>query len=267
VTEYNNVTDLGTINGGGATTVSSDKLDISQSFQIHLEDYSVFNPADSFPIIHKFDSDNNGLMIYQRVFGNQDIACVLEGVNGNTLLVRSTDRGGDTIDFIWDSSNRELVMKANGTQIDSASGNIVLPDLSNTAITISGSEGDYNEPFGGDSLNGTWNGSADNVTLEYGAGSSVNRLLTESFTVSSQAQASGSAELTGQVTLNGSPVQGAVVYAFDNTDKAFVGNTTTDSNGNYKIIPSKPVAGNEVLIGVDHDTGSGRFGEEKSTIV
>jgi len=73
--------------------------------------------------------------------------------------------------------------------------------------------------------------------------------------------------LTGQVTLNGSPVQGAVVYAFDNTDKAFVGNTTTDSNGNYSIVPSKAVSGNEVLISVDHDTGSGRFGEEKSTVV
>jgi len=73
--------------------------------------------------------------------------------------------------------------------------------------------------------------------------------------------------LTGQVTFNDSPVQGAVVYAFDNTDKAFLGDTTTDSNGNYSITPDKPVLDNEVLISVDHDTGSERFGEEKSTVV
>lgn len=84
---------------------------------------------------------------------------------------------------------------------------------------------------------------------------------------SQQAAQKAGVRLEGQVTLDGSPVQGAVVYAFDNTDKAFVGNATTDSNGNYNITPSKQVSGNEVLIGVDHDTGSERFGEEKSTVV
>ena len=41
--------------------------------------------------------------------------------------------------------------------------------------------------------------------------------------------------ISGQVTLNGNPVQGAKVRAICQDDNSYAGDTTTDENGNYKI--------------------------------
>ncbi|HDH07005.1 MAG TPA: DUF2341 domain-containing protein, partial [Thermoproteales archaeon] len=41
--------------------------------------------------------------------------------------------------------------------------------------------------------------------------------------------------ISGQVTLNGNPVQGAIVRAICQDDETYAGDTTTDENGNYSI--------------------------------
>lgn len=68
--------------------------------------------------------------------------------------------------------------------------------------------------------------------------------------------------LTGTVTLSGSPVQGAQVYAVRKSDLGFLGSDTTDSNGDYSIDTIKD--NQEVLVAVDYDDGSTLYGDEKS---
>lgn len=68
--------------------------------------------------------------------------------------------------------------------------------------------------------------------------------------------------LSGTVTLDSSPVQGAKVYAVRDSDLQQVGSDTTDSNGNYNI---NSIEENQViLVAVDYDDAGTLYGEEKS---
>jgi len=61
--------------------------------------------------------------------------------------------------------------------------------------------------------------------------------------------------ISGQVTLSGNPVQGAVVRAICQDDETYAGDTTTDENGNYTITG---LAGNKKYhIVVEYTDGSG----------
>lgn len=67
--------------------------------------------------------------------------------------------------------------------------------------------------------------------------------------------------LSGTITLGGSGVQGAVVWAIYESDQTFIGSDTTDANGDYEIVAPRPGV---ALVGVDYDSGSQRYGQAKS---
>jgi len=61
-------------------------------------------------------------------------------------------------------------------------------------------------------------------------------------------------KISGQVTLEGSPVQGAIIRVICQDDKTYVGDTTTDANGNYEIYVTK---NKKYHIVVEYTDGSG----------
>jgi hypothetical protein len=73
-------------------------------------------------------------------------------------------------------------------------------------------------------------------------------------------------DVTGTVTLDGTAVQGAEVYGYNETDEEFIANVTTDSNGGYTLTQAG-FAGETILVAVDYDDGSRRYGDAKSTVI
>jgi hypothetical protein len=73
---------------------------------------------------------------------------------------------------------------------------------------------------------------------------------------------SGGFELTGTVTKDGGAVDGATVWATRGDTLEFVGATTTDANGNYSF--QLPTDGYQVLVAVQYDDGTTKFGRAKS---
>lgn len=60
---------------------------------------------------------------------------------------------------------------------------------------------------------------------------------------------------TGTVTLNSSAVQGAVVYAVNQSDDTLTGTSTTDSSGNYSIDDSGVSSDHHLFVEYD-DSGT-----------
>jgi len=72
----------------------------------------------------------------------------------------------------------------------------------------------------------------------------------------STAGTSGFQEITGQVTLNGIGVGGAVIYVIDTETDSIVGTETTDGNGEYLLtVPSEPL----YHVTVQYDDGSEKY--------
>ena len=61
--------------------------------------------------------------------------------------------------------------------------------------------------------------------------------------------------ISGQITLNGNPVQGAIVRAICQDDETYAGDTTTDENGNYSITNLKGTKKYHIV--VEYTDGSG----------
>jgi len=70
--------------------------------------------------------------------------------------------------------------------------------------------------------------------------------------------------ISGQVTLNGNPVQGAKVRCICQDDNSYAGDTTTDTNGNYEITDLDPNKKYHVVVEyTDPDTGQKYNAESK----
>jgi hypothetical protein len=68
--------------------------------------------------------------------------------------------------------------------------------------------------------------------------------------------------LTGTVTEGGTAVSGATVWALRGDTDEFVGATTTDANGQYRLegVPT----GQQILVAVQYESGGQKFSRAKS---
>ena len=70
--------------------------------------------------------------------------------------------------------------------------------------------------------------------------------------------------ISGQVTLNGNPIQGAKVRAICQDDNSYAGDTTTDVNGNYEITGLDKTKKYHIIVEyTDPDTGQKYNAESK----
>ena len=63
--------------------------------------------------------------------------------------------------------------------------------------------------------------------------------------------------ISGQVTLSGSPVEGATVRVINSTDESYVNDTLTDAGGNYKIYSLS--SGKKYHVVVEYETGGQKY--------
>ena len=68
--------------------------------------------------------------------------------------------------------------------------------------------------------------------------------------------------ITGTVTLNGTAIENADVYAYNKTDGSFSAKESTDVNGDYSIPAG--FSGDIILVAIDFEDGGTRYGDGKS---
>jgi hypothetical protein len=69
----------------------------------------------------------------------------------------------------------------------------------------------------------------------------------------------------GNVTLGGSATQGATLRLHEQTNNLYIGDTTTDVNGDYEF--DNLIDGNEYHVSVEYESGGTKYNDESKPFV